>query len=125
MLNIPNEIATEKINELTKAYLQLSSAMSSGVLNGKSTQNAVANIEKATGIGNMSKYTNGATYVGQNRALLDDLTKSGQELGIYGEAVKIAQNNLDKIKKDSKVTQEDIKAAEDALNTAMESFINK
>ena len=125
ILNVPNEVATEKINKITEAYLELSSAMSSGVLDGKSKQNATANLTKMMGIGDVSKYTKGLTYQGQNQALLDDLTKTGEELAVYARAAKDTQANLDAIRKDANSTEEDIRAAEGAANTAMQNLVNK
>ena len=125
MVNVPNEVATEKIDKITKSYLALNAAMSANITDSQSKQQSLARLNNLTGYGDAERYNQGATFIGQNRALTDSLKETGQELVAYYKAVKDTEANLESVRSDANATQGEIKSAQEAYDAAMENFLNK
>lgn len=201
LYDIPNQVATQKIDQITKRFQTLTSAISNGNLETMANQRMLANITQNFGtnfVNDPEQYTEalneqliqmyekleamaaeedgfdavdiqvpitltaegveeawddtvtyventvygtknkvstrakdlfsfdmGETFVGQNAALQIDLERERQVFEAVSEALTEAQENFDKVRTSTTATDDEIRAAEEALNTATANYANE
>jgi len=132
LVALPNEVATEKIDDITKSYMQMSAAINAGIADTKAMQRNYTGLMSAFSRNNAYlapintvDYSKGLTYEGQNKALLQDLAKEQQTLSVYNQAVYETGKNFERIRRDASSTEGEIKSAEEEYETALQNFADK
>jgi len=126
--NLPLNVAEEKVQKLTDKYALLNAVVSNNNLATKANQQSLIKLinstEDATGASERHIVSE-QRYVMQNAALRVSLNKTKQEYDIMSSALKEAKDNLVNLETQTNVTAEELKAAENAVNTATKNFVNK
>jgi len=98
--NLPNELATERINKLTTAFQNLNAAVSASATDTMATQRVLRDLAKQYGLVNKEQmnFALGETYVGQNAALMLQEQQETERLNILRDAYLKAEENVNKIR---------------------------